>query len=129
MVSRAWPPGVGVVGLQRLEQVPAQTLDVALVSFDPGIPESAAGLSREGIFPDIRKAEARYLPVRLRQVLQDSNAWGVVRVLPEPQLAPELQIEGRIVHSDGSHLVVHIKVLDASGRPWLDAVYADESTA
>ncbi|PLW82720.1 hypothetical protein CWI75_09085 [Kineobactrum sediminis] len=127
--ASAWPARVGAVDLQRLAQAPAETLDIALVSFDAGIPERSAGLSRQGIFPDIRQAEARFIPVRLRQVLQKSNAWGVVRVLPEPQLAPELQIEGRIVHSDGRYLVVHVKVLDASGRAWLDAVYADESSA
>lgn len=125
--AQAWPPSVGSVSLETVVQPPDPALDLALVSFDPGIPEQLAGLSRQGIFPDIRKAEARYLAVRLRQVLQASNAWGAVRVLPEPQPAAVLQLSGKILHSDGRFLVLHIRAEDASGRIWLDRVYADEA--
>jgi len=126
---QAWPPSVGSVSLETVVQPPEPALDLALVSFDPGIPVQTAGLSREGIFPDIRRAEARYLAVRLRQVLQDSNAWGPVRVLPEPQAAAVLQLQGKILHSDGRFLVLQIRAEDASGRVWLDRVYADEAQA
>lgn len=124
---QTWPPPVGAVALDTLPAPPQPALDLALVSFDPGIPAQTAGLSRQGIFPDIRRAEARYLPVRLRQVLQASNAWGAVRVLPEPQPAAALQLEGEILHSDGRFLVLRIRAEDASGRVWLDRVYADEA--
>ncbi len=126
---QSWPPSVGSVRLEVLAQPPQPALDLALVSFDPGIPEQTAGLSRQGIFPDIRKAEARYMPVRLRQLLQESNAWGAVRVLPEPQPAAVLQLEGKILHSDGRFLVLQIRAEDASGRIWLDRIYADEAQA
>lgn len=124
---QAWPPSVGSVSLETVPQPPEPALDLALVSFDPGIPEQTASLSRQGIFPDIRQAEARYLAVRLRQVLQASNAWGAVRVLPEPQLGAVLQLSGAILHSDGRFLVLQIRAEDASGRIWLDRVYADEA--
>ena len=127
MALQTWPPPVGAVALETLPAPPRPALDLALVSFDPGIPEQTAGLSRQGIFPDIRRAEARYLPVRLRQVLQASNAWGAVRVLPESQPAATLQLEGEILHSDGRFLVLQIRAEDASGRVWLDRVYADEA--
>ncbi len=128
-VVQAWPPSVGNVTLEFMPQPPQPALDLALVSFDPGIPAQTAGLSRQGIFPDIRRAEARYLPVRLRQVLQASNAWGAVRVLPEPQPGAVLQLEGEILHSDGRFLVLQVRAEDASGRVWLDRVYADEAQA
>lgn len=124
---QAWPPSVGSVSLNTVGQPLEPALDLALVSFNPGIPEQRAGLSRQGIFPDIRKAEARYLAVHLRQVLQASNAWGAVRVLPEPQPGAVLQLNGDILHSDGRFLVLRIRAEDASGRVWLDRVYADES--
>ena len=127
MALQTWPPPLGAVALETLPAPPRPALDLALVSFDPGIPEQTAGLSRQGIFPDIRRAEARYLPVRLRQVLQASNAWGAVRVLPESQPAATLQLEGEILHSDGRFLVLQIRAEDASGRVWLDRVYADEA--
>jgi len=124
---QAWPPSVGSVNLDTVEQPLEPALDLALVSFNPGLPEQLAGLSRQGIFPDIRKAEARYLAVLLRQVLQASNAWGAVRVLPEPQPGAVLQLRGDILHSDGRFLVLQIRAEDASGRIWLDRVYADEA--
>lgn len=118
------------VGSVRLETVPqplTPALSLVVASFDPGLPASSVGLSRAGIFPEIRKAEARFMPVLLRQVLQDSNAWGPVRVLPEPQSTAELQIDGRILHSDGRTLALHIRATDASGAIWLDRSYRDES--
>ncbi|QIB67268.1 hypothetical protein [Kineobactrum salinum] len=127
-LTESWPAPVGQVDLQRLPQAPEAALDVALVTFDPGLPEEQAGLSRRGIFPDIRRAEARYLPVLLREQLQQSNAWGAVRVLPEPQQASELQLQGRILHSDGQFLVLEIRAQDASGRLWLEQVYVDETS-
>ena len=123
-----WPPSVGRVALETAaahEQ--GQRLDVGLVIFDPGIPEDPATHSALGIFPKIRRAEARFMPVVLRQVMVDSDAWGVVRVLPEPDLTAELLVHGRILHSDGRLLALHIEAVDASGRQWLDRVYVDEA--
>lgn len=116
-----WPAPVGEVELERLDTPLRPTLDVALVVFD--------GEQEPNPFPDIRRHETRLLPVRLRQALQASNAWGVVRVVPEPQASSHLQVEGRILHSDGQRLVLAVRAEDAAGRLWLDAVYHDSSTA
>ncbi|MBK6509954.1 MAG: hypothetical protein IPG06_11185 [Haliea sp.] len=77
----------------------AGLLDVGLVVFDAGIPADESTHSRLGIFPEIRKAEAKYMPVILRDVLVDSGDWGVVRVLPDALDSSELQVTGAIVHS------------------------------
>ena len=100
-------------------------LDVGLAIFDPGIPLDPATHSRRGIFPEIRKAEAQYMPVLLRQVLQSSNAWGVVRVLPDEQLSSELLVTGKIRDSDGNRLALEIRAYDATGRQWLNQTYTD----
>ncbi len=123
-----WPPSVGEVELVR-DSTDGEVvrLDVGLVIFDPGIPSDPATHSEQGIFPAIRKAEARYMPVVLRQALMASGNWGVVRVLPDPEPSAELLVAGTIVHSDGLTLVLHISVTDASGRLWLDKLYRDES--
>ncbi|MEH6581687.1 MAG: hypothetical protein V7754_07105 [Halioglobus sp.] len=118
---------VGDVNLRLPSGVPAEyaLLDIGLVIFDPGIPKDPASLSKLGIFPEIRKAEARYLPYLLRRVLVDTQAWGAVRVLPKPDATAELQLTGKILVSDGSRLSVHIRANDASGRVWLDRAYTD----
>jgi hypothetical protein len=122
------PAPVGEVELVRAGSLPEQTqLDVGIVIFDPGIPEDESSHSKLGIFPEIRKSEAQIVTVILRQVLVNSGAWGVVRVLPEAMESSEVSISGRILHSDGLTLVLHIKAHDATGRPWLDRIYVDET--
>jgi len=101
-----------------------QRLDVGLLVFDPGIPADASLHSKMGIFPDIRKAEAQYMPVLLRDVLVDSGEWGVVRVLPRELALSELSVTGTIQHSDGQRLELRIVARDATGELWLDKVYS-----
>ncbi len=122
--DESWPAPVGAV---ELSTAAGPGLDVGIVVFEPGIPEDVSSHSKLGIFPSIREAEARYMPALLRQVLQDSGAWGVVRVLPEAQDSSELLVSGRILHSDGLRLAVRIHARDATGRIWLDRVYLDQA--
>ncbi|MDG2046807.1 MAG: hypothetical protein P8J79_06275 [Halioglobus sp.] len=99
-------------------------IDIGLVVFDPGIPVDQSSHSRLGIFPEIRKAEAQYMPVILRQVLIESRGWGVVRVLPEVLDSSELLVTGTIVYSDGLRLQLRINARDAGGVEWLNRVYS-----
>ena len=99
-------------------------LDVGLLIFDPGIPVDESTHSKLGIFPQIRKAEAKYMPGILRGVLMNAGDWGAVRVLPEALESSELLVTGTILHSDGQRLELQIEAHDASGAQWLDRVYA-----
>jgi hypothetical protein len=98
-------------------------LDVGLLVFDPGIPADESTHSKLGIFPHIRKAESRFMPVILRGVLMVSQEWGAVRVLPDALESSELMVTGTILHSDGQRLELQIKARDATGEYWLDRVY------
>jgi hypothetical protein len=123
------PPGIvgSVTLLQAAEQSEDALLDVGLAIFDPGIPADQASHSKLGIFPEIRKAEAQFMPVFLRQVLVASGGWGVVRVLPEAEDSSELLVTGRILSSDGLGLALQIQAWDATGRQWLEKTYVDET--
>lgn len=103
-------------------------VDVGLVIFDAGIPADESTHSKLGVFPEIRKAEAKYMPVILREILINSGDWGVVRVLPEPLESSELLVTGTIQHSDGQRLELHIAARDAAGMQWLDRVYTGTTT-
>ncbi len=125
-----WPAPVGRVSLETSAAASSEALlDVGLVIFDAGIPEDVSTHSKLGIFPDIRRIEAQYIPVLLRQSLIDSNAWGVVRVLPQSSELTEVLVTGQIIHSDGLRLVLHVRASDATGRLWLDEIYVDHSEA
>lgn len=123
-----WPSPVGSVSLQLASSEPSTTLlDVGVAIFDAGIPEDESTHSKLGVFPEIRRAEAQYMPALLRDTLVDSNGWGPVRVLPEPNDTTTLLITGRIEYSDGLRLVLQMKAVDVTGRVWLDKLYHDQS--
>jgi hypothetical protein len=106
------------------ELADSEALSIGLVVFDPGLVEDTAAGRKQGIFPEIRNAESRYLPYAIRRALVDTNYWGAVRVLPEPDKSTELMITGRIERSDGGTMVIAVKARDSSGRVWIDANYS-----
>ncbi len=103
-----------------------QLLDVGIVIFDPGLEEEYD--EDDLIMPEVRKAEARFIPVHLRNTLQQSGHWGAVRVLPEAVQSLDLIVNGAIIESDGEVLSLHITAVDATGKQWLDNVYNSELT-
>jgi hypothetical protein len=111
---------------QAVQEIPAeQRIDVVVRSFDPGIPAELAAdeeaLAKKRIYPDLRKAEARYFATMLRNTLESSAQWGAVRVAPENVQFVDLAITGRIIESTGKRLELEITARDAAGRVWIDA--------
>ena len=51
------------------------------------------------------------------------SAWGAVRVVPNPEQINDLVVTGKILHSDGEKLQLHISAVDSRGRSWLDKDY------
>jgi len=109
------------VPIQRaqIELTEEQLLDVGILIFDPNLPEE----DQEFIFPEIRKAEARYIPYHLKTTLEDTGFWGGVWVLPEKSEAMDLIVGGRIEVSNGLKVAVRIGVWDITGREWMNKVY------
>ena len=97
-----------------------QLLDVGIAIFDPGIDDYEEG---EQTYPEVRKAEARYMPFLLSEAMQESGAWGAVRVVPNPEQINDLVVSGKILHSDGEELQLHITAVDSLGQVWLDKDY------
>ena len=108
--------------------VEEELLDVGVAIFDPNFPEEWEDQEAENILPDVRMAEARYMPQILKATLQESGNWGAVRVLPRESAAVDLAIDGRIENSDGELLVVHIRAVDATGAVWLDQDYSYQTS-
>lgn len=113
--------------LSAAQNIPEQQLlDVGIVIFDPGLPQEDA--QDEMILPEIRRAEARFIPVHLRNTLQQSGQWGAVRVIPKASISMGLIVNGTIIESGGETLSLHIIATDVTGKVWLDAVYNEELT-
>jgi hypothetical protein len=111
---------------QAVKEIPSeQRLDIVVRTFDPGIPAEIAtdeeALAKKRIYPDVRKAEARYFAFMLRNTLEGSAQWGAVRVAPESVQFVDVAVTGRILDSTGKRLVLEVTVRDAVGRTWIDA--------
>jgi hypothetical protein len=105
----------------------AQLLDVGVHVFDSNVPESPEEQEKERIYPEVRKAESRYVPTMIRDTLEGTGHWGQVRVLPIGDEGMDVSIAGRILESDGRVLKLAVSVTDSSGRLWFEKVY--EATA
>ena len=97
----------------------SELLDIEIVVFDPGLENIDSDL----IFPDVRKAEAVFIPTQLANTLVDQGSWGAVRVVPRDRQSSDLSLSGKILHSDGQELAISVKVVDARGLVWLDKRY------
>lgn len=110
--------------IQESTQIPEhQLLDVGVGIFHPGIDEISA--QQVGVFLEIRKAEARYVPYKLTETLQMTGNWGVVRVIPDQQSEMDLWVDGEILKSDGETLELKVSVKDASGKVWFTRNYQE----
>jgi hypothetical protein len=127
------PPAVA--GKQPVEAIQAESeipedllLDVGIRVFDPGLPEEdESALEEQGIYADVRRAEARWVPYHLKNSLEATGQWGAVRVLPTGAEKVDVLVTGEIVLSNGLFMVVDVKAVDAKGRVWRDGRYKCEA--
>ena len=115
------------VGLQRAEAEIATEalLNVGILVFDTGLPEDASEqkLNDSFVFPEIRRAEARYMPYHLKSTLETTGYWGAVSVLPEFSPVADIVVSGRIDQSDGYSAQLRVGAWDSSGRRWFEKKY------
>ena len=103
----------------------AELLDVSIAVFNPGLDQE----TDDPVFPEVREAESRFMPQLLMAALQESGAWGAVRVVPSEDQLTDLMITGKILQSDGKELVLEISAFDATGRFWMNnRVYQEEAS-
>jgi hypothetical protein len=102
----------------------ARIVDVAIDLFAPGVSDTPPSpMLQKGIRSSVRKSEARYIPIHLRNTLQSTGQWGEVRVVPGGASWAELLVSGRIEKSNGKDLELELRATDANGRVWLKRIY------
>ena len=104
-----------------------ELLDVGVRLFDPNVPASTQQQEKDRVFPEVRKAESRYIPLVIRDTLENTGQWGQVRVLPGDGTGMEVFVDGRILESNGRELRLQLVVTDATGRTWFNKVYEGEA--
>jgi len=97
-------------------------LDVGVINFSEGIPKSNDP-EKSGVYEEIRRAEARYLPYHIKTTLQGTGYWGAVRVIPSRYVFTDVTLTGEIERSDGEYIELRVRVEDATGRHWFERSY------
>jgi hypothetical protein len=110
---------------QATTEIPAeQLLDVGVHILDPGIPPEVEDdpdmMDKLRIYPEIRRAEARYIAMQLRDTLEGTGHWGTARVVPASVNSFDITLDGKILESNGAYLKLEVTARDASGRVWID---------
>jgi len=108
---------------QATTEIPAeQLLDVGVHILDAGVPKEVEDdpdlADKTRIYPEIRKAEARYIAMQLRDTLEDTGHWGTARVVPASVDSFDVTVDGLIVESNGAYLKLQVTVRDATGKVW-----------
>lgn len=114
---------------QTAETIPeSQLLDVGIGIFNPGIEALGENPENQTVFPEVRKAEARYFPDLLAATLQNTGGWGVVRIVPDRRSEMDVWVDGEILESDGEFLKVKVTVSDSTGKNWFTKTYEEEAS-
>ena len=95
-------------------------LDIAIPVFDPGLSEAAVQYAEQGVWPELRRAEANRFAYKLKLALEETEVFGAVRVTPDATAAADLYILGRIEESNGETVALNVAVSDISGAEWLN---------
>ena len=90
-------------------------LDIIIPVFDHGLSEGAA---KDGVWPELRRAEANRFAHKLKLALEETDAFGAVRVTPDATATGDLYVMGKIKESNGEEVEIDLQVRDISGVHW-----------
>ena len=93
-----------------------RTFDIAIPVFDAGIPEDQSKWRKKGIYPEIRRAEARFLAMELADTLRQTGQWGAVNVVPTEDIVSDIVLYGAIEESTGATVELSVVAVDARGK-------------
>ena len=95
-------------------------LDVGVVLFAHGVDESDDDALA---YLNVRKSEAVWFTSQLKNTLDKSNSWGLVRALPSANSRLDLIVKGRLIQSDGERVILQIDAHDSGGNLWFSREY------
>ena len=81
-----------------------QFIDVAIPSFDPGIPADQSKWEELGVWPELRNAEANRFAWMLKETLEKESRFGAGRVVPDLRASSDIYVQGTIEQSNGRDL-------------------------
>ena len=101
-------------------------LDVGVILFDPGVVDLN---SNDADYSSVRQSEAVWFTSQLKQTLDKSNAWGLVRALPRNNLGLDVYVNGTLIESNGEVIRLLVSAQDSTGRVWFSKEYDQRASA
>ena len=121
-----------VVKIKKLDEVQEQSideeqiLDVGIILFNPG----DIDLDDDDLaYSSVRQSESVWFTTQLKNTLENSNAWGLVRALPRENLPIDLTVTGKLIESNGEFIKLHVTAFDSTGTQWLDKIYDQQASS
>ncbi len=99
-------------------------LDVVIPVFDPGLPKDRNGeldykkIEKQGLWPQLRRAEANRFAVDTRDAIAKIGSFGAVSVVPGSNASGDVYVLGTINESNSEKVGISIAVLDSQGQLW-----------
>jgi len=97
-----------------------EPLDVSIAVFNPGITSDKEEYGAGGVFPELRRAEAMHMAVKLRDQLSSSQNFAAVRVTPDLTSSSDLYVKTKILSSNGLEISLKVSVSDSTGKVWIN---------
>ena len=101
-----------------------KNLEVAIPIFDPNLPADSDQWAKQGIWPELRRAESKHFAVRMRDALEETKAFSAVRVVPDQSATGDIYILGKIEKSTGEDIEIRISVVSIDGKVWLNRKFS-----
>ena len=99
-------------------------LSILVLPLDPNIPENSDEFTKKNIWPELRRAEANHFAVKLRDALNNTDAFESARVVPDKTATGDLYLSGKIVDSNGEDIEISVSLTAINGETLLqDKLY------
>ena len=93
----------------------SEPIDITIFELNPGIFGKPQNYEKNGIWPELRRAEARRFSKKIKDSLDSSNAFGSVNITPLRSQISDVVISGKIIKSNGEDLHLEISAKDSTG--------------
>lgn len=102
-------------------------LDINVVELNPGLLDTDVASRDAGIWPELRRAEARRFAVKLSKSLNESNAFAAVAVTTNKDYLSDIVISGKVIESNGEDVHLSITAEDSTGNKLINKTYKHRS--
>lgn len=90
-------------------------LDIGIPTLDPGLELTS---DKDTVLPEVRYAESVFIANKIAKTIENSAAWGSVRVIPNSNVVVDVYLNAVILQSDGETMKLDVSVTDSSGKEW-----------